>query len=161
MISCIAFNPDRSGLYAAGSFSRTVGLYSENGDELLDLLGGHAGGITQVTFSPDGNYLYTAARRDSEIICWDLRQTGGEVFRLPRAGDTNQRIAFDIHSSGRWLSTGDAVRVFFLLLSASVFQKKGNGQRCICFLFLSFLTDCFFLQFEKYGRIMVRFRTAT
>jgi WD40 repeat protein len=32
--------------------------------------------LLQVCFSPDGNYLYSGARRDDSIHCWDIRATG-------------------------------------------------------------------------------------
>jgi WD40 repeat protein len=35
MVSCMAFNPDRSGLLAAGSYSRNVGLYDARAGRLL------------------------------------------------------------------------------------------------------------------------------
>ena len=46
IISSLAVNP-ALGLYAAGSYSKTVGLYSLNGTRLC-ILGGHSGGVTQV-----------------------------------------------------------------------------------------------------------------
>ena len=79
IISCLAFAPDGSGLYAAGSFSGTTGLYVENQPGLVSLLGGHRGGVTQASFSHDGVLLLTAARRDDDIVCWDVRRTGDEV----------------------------------------------------------------------------------
>ncbi|CAG8580198.1 12420_t:CDS:10 [Ambispora gerdemannii] len=107
VISCIAFNPDNSGLYAAGSYSKTIGLYDEKNNELLYLLRNLYSGVTQIKFSPDGYYLFSASRRDNFIHCWDIRNTGDVLFKLDRVGDTNQRLAFDIDSSGRYLITGD------------------------------------------------------
>ena len=61
----------------------------------------------QVEFSRDGNYLYTGARRDSDIFCWDIRYTSDVVYRLQRdSADTNQRIQFNIEPLGRHLATG-------------------------------------------------------
>ncbi len=58
-------------------------------------------------FSKDGNYLYTGARRDTDIFCWDIRYTSDVVYRLQRdSADTNQRIQFDIEPLGRHLATG-------------------------------------------------------
>ncbi|KAF9148868.1 Telomerase Cajal body protein 1 [Linnemannia schmuckeri] len=66
------------------------------------------GGLTQVQFSPDGVYLYSASRQDPFIRCWDIRNTANVLFRLERPGElTNQRLEFDVSSDGRWLSTGD------------------------------------------------------
>lgn len=86
--------------------------------EQLFVLSGHTGGITQVQFSRDGTYLYSGARKDGSILCWDVRYTVGEVYRLARdTSNTNQRIAFDIEPGGRHLATGGedgCVRVFDL-----------------------------------------------
>ncbi len=119
IVSCFAFNPDCSGMFAAGSYDRCAALYDVRTREQLALLhGGHAGGVTHARFSPDGNYLYTGARRDDHIACWDIRATAGVVYRLRRAGEgTNQRIGFDIEPSGRHLASGGSdgvVRVFDL-----------------------------------------------
>ncbi|KAF8964448.1 Telomerase Cajal body protein 1 [Entomortierella lignicola] len=128
VISCLAFNPDHSDLYAAGSYLKTIGLYDSRAEELLLLLrdkGSHnkkqqqsntqstslsspMGGVTQVQFSPDGMHLYSASRQDPMIRCWDIRNTAQVLHRLERPGElTNQRISFDISSDGRWLCTGD------------------------------------------------------
>jgi WD40 repeat protein len=86
--------------------------------EQLFVLHGHSGGVTQVQFSRDGTYLYSGARKDGNILCWDVRFTIGEVYRLARdTNTTNQRIAFDIEPGGRHLATGGEdgkVRVFDL-----------------------------------------------
>ncbi|KAJ3291936.1 Telomerase Cajal body protein 1 [Borealophlyctis nickersoniae] len=48
LLSTISFNPDHSGLYAAGSFGKNIGLYDERNDELLYLLKvADGGGVTQ------------------------------------------------------------------------------------------------------------------
>ena len=63
----------------------------------------------QVEFSKDGNYLYTGARRDPDIFCWDIRYTSDVVYRLQRdSAETNQRIQFDIEPLGRHLVTGES-----------------------------------------------------
>jgi len=128
LISCLTFNPDRSGLYAAGSFSKTIGLYDEKQSEVLFILKGHTGGVTnvglsfllvllkaelttiprlQLKFSPDGYHLYSGARHDSKIYCWDVRNTGGILFELERPLSNNQRLSFDLDPSGRYLVTGN------------------------------------------------------
>ncbi|KAF9428063.1 Telomerase Cajal body protein 1 [Podila epigama] len=66
------------------------------------------GAVTQVQFSSDGLYLYSASRQDPYIRCWDIRNTAQVLHRLERPGAlTNQRISFDLSSDGKWLSTGD------------------------------------------------------
>ncbi|CAG8810636.1 31722_t:CDS:10 [Gigaspora margarita] len=111
VISCLAFNPDRSGLYATSSYSQSIGLYDERNNKLLFLLRGTPnepiGGVTQVQFSPDGYYLFSASRKNNDISCWDIRNSGEILYRLQRQGDTNQRLSFDIDHCGKFLITGD------------------------------------------------------
>lgn len=63
IISCIAVNPADPGMYAAGSYSKTIGLYDEKsgGPEILAL--GHKGGVTHIKFSNDGTRLYSGGRK--------------------------------------------------------------------------------------------------
>ncbi|KAF5290834.1 hypothetical protein FQA39_LY14596, partial [Lamprigera yunnana] len=67
---------------------------------------GHKGGITTLAFSLDGTRLYSGARKDNEIICWDLRVPGRPLFCLPRQCNTNQKISIDLSRDGRWLVSG-------------------------------------------------------
>lgn len=63
--------------------------------------------VLQVKFSADGNFLYTGARQDPDIFCWDVRYTSDVVYRLQRdTANTNQRVHFDIEPMGRHLTTG-------------------------------------------------------
>lgn len=58
-------------------------------------------------FSRDGNYLYSGARKDPKLKCWDTRQTAVSLYEIVRdTGGTNQRIQFDIDPTGRHLATG-------------------------------------------------------
>jgi WD40 repeat protein len=103
IISCFAFAPDYSGLYAAGSFSGTIGLYTEASDALIAELRGHTGGVTQLAFSHDGLLLYSGARRDGAIHCWDVRMSCRVLATFERACRNNQRVGFDLmgrHSEG-------------------------------------------------------------
>ncbi|KAI8816318.1 WD40-repeat-containing domain protein, partial [Fimicolochytrium jonesii] len=138
LVSTIAFNPDRSGLYACGSYAGTVGLYDERNNELLDLLcpaaktlksqGGGAG-FTQVEFSPCGTYLYAAARKSSHILCWDVRKSAEVLRTFSRAGNTNQRMSFSLGEGGRWLASGDTegyVVVFDTGTGGVVSRYKGH-----------------------------------
>ena len=49
-------------------------------------------------FSDDGNRLYSGARKDSDIICWDIRNFGKVLQVFKRNVQTNQRVYFDLHS---------------------------------------------------------------
>ncbi|EYU27899.1 hypothetical protein ABFS82_13G114000 [Erythranthe guttata] len=107
IISSIAFSPTDSGMLAAGSYSQTTAIYREDNMELLYVLHGQEGGVTQVQFSKDGNYLYTGGRKDPYVLCWDIRKTVDIVYKLYRSSETtNQRIQFDIEPLGRYLGTG-------------------------------------------------------
>lgn len=69
-------------------------------------LTGHKGGITHLAFSLDGIRLYSGARKDNELICWDLRVPGRPLFCLQRHSNTNQKIYLDISRCGTWLVSG-------------------------------------------------------
>ncbi|XP_033040607.1 telomerase Cajal body protein 1 [Trachypithecus francoisi] len=114
IISCIAFSPAQP-LYACGSYGRSLGLYAWDDGSPLALLGGHQGGITHLCFHPDGNHFFSGARKDAELLCWDLRQPGYPLWSLGREVTTNQRIYFDLDPTGQFLvsgSTSGAVSVW-------------------------------------------------
>ena len=48
IVSCLACNPDRSGMLAAGAYSGDAGIFDERTGELQYVLQGQKGGITQV-----------------------------------------------------------------------------------------------------------------
>ena len=59
--------------------------------------------------------LFTGARKDGEIICWDLRQPGKVLFTAEREAATNQRIQLSSSPCGQFLlsaSTDGSVRVW-------------------------------------------------
>ncbi|EDV21331.1 uncharacterized protein TRIADDRAFT_60247 [Trichoplax adhaerens] len=126
IISCIAMNPYHTNLYAVGSYSRSVGIYEEPSGYLCFQLKGHHGGITHLQFSLDGNRLFTGGRKDSEILCWDLRQPGVVLCSMTRQVLTNQRIYFDLDPSGRYLSSGNqdgTINIWDTTLSAQNDEK--------------------------------------
>jgi len=110
LVSCIDFTPPVTGptaLVAAGSYSGSAALFDPLTGEIAFVLEGHTGGITQVKFGADGNYLYTGARRDGAVRCWDVRYTSDVVYTLERQSKgTNQRIGFSIEPCGRHLASG-------------------------------------------------------
>jgi len=109
IISCIADCPDGSGLYALGSYAGTVGIYTDSNGECLTLLESHSQGVTQVQFSPNGNYLFAGGRKNNFIYGWDVRYIGEAVepiYTIEREVTTNQRIYFDINFYGNYLITG-------------------------------------------------------
>ncbi|XP_060602339.1 telomerase Cajal body protein 1-like [Ruditapes philippinarum] len=106
IISCIDNSPTEQGLYAAGSYSRSIALYSEPAGSMVCMFEGQHGGVTEVKFSPDGTKLYSGGRKDNEIICWDMRNPGQILFSVLRTVITNQRIYFDITSDSKYLLSG-------------------------------------------------------
>lgn len=107
IISCIAVNAALPSVYAAASYLKTIGLYSEPEGVALCVLEGHRGGVTHLKFSPDGMVLYSGGRKDPEILCWDLRNPGQVLYTMHRTVETNQRIYFDLDPSGHYLISGD------------------------------------------------------
>lgn len=123
IISCLAFSPAQP-LYACGSYGRTLGLYAWDDGSPLALLGGHQGGITHLCFHPDGNLFFSGARKDAELLCWDLRQPGHLLWSLSREVTTNQRIYFDLDPSGQFLVSGNTSGV------VSVWDISGAFSDC-------------------------------
>ena len=108
IIASLDCNPDHSGLFAAGSYNGTTCLYAESSPEELMQIQGHDGcGITQVQFSKDGTFLFTAARNDYYINCWDIRNTSECIMQYKRNAKTNQRIGFDLQNDGKVICTGN------------------------------------------------------
>mmetsp|Transcript_7978 Transcript_7978/g.11919 ORF Transcript_7978/g.11919 Transcript_7978/m.11919 type:complete len:330 (-) Transcript_7978:106-1095(-) len=106
LISCLSFNPDMSGTFAAGSYSCSVSVYVEDMQgaalELTQL--GFA--VTHMKWSPCGRYLWAGGRSCGDICCWDLRHTREMVGKVHRDLTSNQRVMFDLDPWGRYLATG-------------------------------------------------------
>lgn len=107
IISCICVNPAMPNIYVAGSYTKSLGVYVEPNGTPLCLLLGHIGGITHIEFSPDGTKLVSGGRKDSEVICWDIRNPGTVLFSVQRNVTTNQRMYFDITPDSRYLVSGN------------------------------------------------------
>uniref|UniRef100_A0A1B6D0K4 WD repeat-containing protein 79 n=2 Tax=Clastoptera arizonana TaxID=38151 RepID=A0A1B6D0K4_9HEMI len=105
IVSCIAMNSYFQNMFAIGTYNKTIGIYSVDG-EALCILKGQMRGLTQIQFSPDGCLLYSGARNDNDIMCWDMRNLGKVLFLLQRNVTTNQRIQFDITLDGKYLISG-------------------------------------------------------
>lgn len=127
----MGWNPDGSGVYAVGSYNGTVGFYTDESPGPIDILSmgeGRRHGLTQVTFSPCGRYLYTTCRRGGTISCWDVRATGECLWQGDRQGDTNQRLGFSLSSDGRLLSAGDLEGNVFLWKDILEVTEEGNSD---------------------------------
>lgn len=139
LVSCVDACPTENHLFCAGSYAGgrdaiDCGVYDARAE------GGRAcswsargGGVTQVRWSVDGNFIYTASRRSDDILCVDVRNTLGVVYALKRAArGTNQRIRFDLEPCGAHLVTGGVdgfVRAFDLRTGEEVgrTQVSPNG----------------------------------
>jgi WD40 repeat protein len=106
IISCLSFNPDCSGAYAAGSYANSVSIYVENSQGAALELSGIEFGATHLKWSPCGNNLWVGGRAHDDIVCWDLRQTRSELGRVKRSLSNNQRLVFDLDPWGCYLATG-------------------------------------------------------
>ncbi|KAK2953771.1 putative telomerase Cajal body protein 1 [Blattamonas nauphoetae] len=62
-------------------------------------------GVTQVQFTRNGMFLFSGARRNKRICCWDIRNTKRCLFSVERECRTNQRVLFDITPDDRLLAT--------------------------------------------------------
>jgi len=107
LISSLAFNPDYSGAYAAGSYAHSVGVYVENMPECALLFGNIEFGVTCLKWSPCGHYLWVGGRNNNNIVCYDIRTTQSIVGSVQRKLTSNQRMSFDLDPWGKFLCTGD------------------------------------------------------
>ncbi|GJQ12609.1 hypothetical protein GpartN1_g4400.t1 [Galdieria partita] len=110
IVSTIDSKMDEPYDLALGSFSGVVGLGDyriEHGTFLHTTMRAHNGGVTMVRFVPGSSTLLLAgARKDDDIVVWDIRNTNKVLYRLPRKSETNQRICFDIDNSGKFVCSG-------------------------------------------------------
>lgn len=109
-ISALVCRRDSSAVFAAGSFSASIGIYDARIPEetsLVMLLPRQENAITQLHFSQDGWGLYDAARKTDYIARWDLRMGTVSARYGPRSWRTNQRIFFHLDEDNRCLFTGD------------------------------------------------------
>ena len=105
LISTLSVTPDGT-MYAAGSYSGSIGVYScAEGKELALLPAGS--GVTQVSFAPDGLLLMAGERKSSALAGWDIRHTAAPLFTCRRALTTNQRLQFDIDPCSSYVATAD------------------------------------------------------
>ena len=69
-IASIAFSPDGKQIVSASKDTIKISLWNVNTGELLEMLKGHAKGVTSVAFSPDGSQIVSGSL-DKTIKVWD------------------------------------------------------------------------------------------
>ncbi|XP_062465088.1 telomerase Cajal body protein 1-like [Pezoporus occidentalis] len=106
LIGCLAVSPSQP-VFACGSYGRSLGLYALEGGGALALWPRLPAAPTHLRFSPDGTRLYAGGRKDTHILCWDLRLPERPLLAMERHVTTNQRVTFDLDPSGRFLVSGD------------------------------------------------------
>eukprot|EP01034_Spumella_vulgaris_P025627 gene25627-32103_t len=129
LISTIAFNPDHSGAYAAGSYANSIGVYVENSRECVFQIDEMEFGVSCLRWSPCGRFLWAGGRHHESILCWDIRQTGQCVGSVKRSLLTNQKMLFDIDPWGCYLATGSD-RNEVLLYDTTTFELV-HSQHCV------------------------------
>ncbi|KAI9736464.1 MAG: hypothetical protein M1818_006198 [Claussenomyces sp. TS43310] len=116
IVSALSMQPQSDGesrLLAAGTWTRSIGLYDAEGiggtvatwniHEAADADAKICGsGVSQVLWSPCGRYLFVVERKSNGVLIYDVRVTGKLVGWLgDRAADTNQRLAVEVFDGGR------------------------------------------------------------
>ncbi|KAH0382438.1 hypothetical protein KCU92_g6205, partial [Aureobasidium melanogenum] len=108
IVSSLALSSDN--LLAAGTYNRQVGLFDNAGqgesvaafdlsynDADDKLLKGN--GVSQLAWSPCGNYLFVAERQSDSLLVYDIRHTGQRLSHLSgRNALTTLKLSFDFAS---------------------------------------------------------------
>lgn len=149
IIGALTAAPAAPGLYAAGSYNRSVCIYhhSSRGKPVAWLADKQErvhmmGGVTQLAWVGE-QLLLSGHRCDQWLRAWDLRMAGGEgeaaqdralLHRFPRATRTHQRFLFGTKDD--LLTTGDDsgnVLLYSLSSLREVGRISGAHTRpCVC-----------------------------
>jgi WD40 repeat protein len=74
IISELKFNPQRTDIYAAGSYAHSIGLYAEHESSAAKSCLMHISdlpfGVTCLRWSPCGNLLWAGGRKLDAIVCY-------------------------------------------------------------------------------------------
>ena len=100
-VRSISFRPDRKTL-ASGHSDGNIRIWDAHTDELLRTLIGHASGVENVSFHPDGKALASSGRLDGTIRIWDA-DTGELLHTL--TGHTGWIHNFSFNPDGKTLAS--------------------------------------------------------
>ena len=80
-MSSISFNPDMSGTFSIGTYSKNVAIYTEKELDCVLEIRELDFGVSHSEWSPCGNMLWLGGRKHKDICCWDVRMLREEVGR--------------------------------------------------------------------------------
>ncbi|KAF8420491.1 WD40-repeat-containing domain protein [Tirmania nivea] len=135
IISAMDISPD-SGVLAAGTLTRSVGLYDQEGSgEVVSIFSvaeegeqtaNSLKGVTDIRWSSCGTYLYVAERKSEKITVWDVRKLFGKVATLTgREASTVQRMGIDV-----FLGEGERDMVVAGGLDGKIKMWDVHGDTC-------------------------------
>lgn len=110
--SALAVNPNDDTI-AIGTWTGSFWLHDKRHPKTEQVynFNGHRVGITYLRFIAQRNLLVSGARKDSDLLIWDMRNTSAPVHRLARTVGTNQCIYFDVSGDEKLLVSGDTTGI--------------------------------------------------
>lgn len=152
IISSLNFRYDNTGVFAAGSFKGTIGIYDSRTSSscgsvcALSLFDAHSHGVSQIKFLSDGWSVLSTGRRDNCLKKWDLRMIQNNSnhsyepvmkYSLTERSKTNQRIYFDTSIDGS-LYTGSQNRLLeFQIASGELLSIRNDFSDIVSSVSLS------------------------
>lgn len=146
IIGALEATPFWPGLYAAGSYNKSICLYNEQtrGRSIASFHDGQGrdqmGGVTQLVWASEF-VLLSGHRRDGWIRAWDMRMTSEPhvdgrpralMHRFQRSAQTHQRFLFSVH--GDVLASGDDrgdLSFHSLSYMCQTGRIKAHGRPCV------------------------------
>jgi len=95
------------------------------------------GGVTQVGFAPEGQYLFSSSRRSNAVLQWDLRRLSSSSFcpgvaSYATCNETNQRLQFELEGSERlWIGGQDNCVRVYNLLDGTLVSRLGDFEDAV------------------------------
>ena len=136
MVSDIDFNRDHSGLYCVGCYNGLVSLLDCRSQKLYYELNTLVG-LTNSKFSQDGNYLVTCHRNSSQMLVWDIRNTGEVLHRLDSDSQTCQRLHANIYKDFVYRGDVHGNALAFEISTGRKVLEKVVATRPVCEVLLS------------------------